>query len=86
MRSVLRTGAIWRLLAHDFPPWNVVYQQAQCWLAAGCRAAPGHDLRPLFRAPASRCAQPTAVIRAHGTAQSTPESRAHAGYDCAKRR
>ena len=34
LRWLVKAGAPWRLLPHDFPPWEVVYQQARRWLAA----------------------------------------------------
>lgn len=27
VRWIVRTGASWRYLPHDFPPWSAVYQQ-----------------------------------------------------------
>lgn len=35
LRWVVRTGAAWRLMPHDLPPWYTVYQQSQRWLKAG---------------------------------------------------
>lgn len=32
---LVRAGAPWRLLPHDLPPWQAVYQQTQRWLTAG---------------------------------------------------
>jgi transposase len=29
LRWIVRTGAQWRLMSHDLPPWHVVYQQSQ---------------------------------------------------------
>ena len=29
LRWMVRAGAGWRLLPHDFPPWAAVYQQTQ---------------------------------------------------------
>jgi transposase len=29
LRWMVRTGAAWRMLPHDFPPWATVYQQTQ---------------------------------------------------------
>lgn len=29
LRWVVRAGAEWRMLPHDFPPWEAVYQQSQ---------------------------------------------------------
>ena len=30
MRSIVRTGAAWRWLPTNFPPWEAVYQQTRC--------------------------------------------------------
>ncbi len=35
LRWLMRAGASWRMLPHDLPPWPLVYQQTQRWLAAG---------------------------------------------------
>jgi len=86
VRWLMRTGAPWRLLPHDLPPWPAVYQQTQRWLAAGCFEAIVHDLRVLLRLAAGRAEQPTAVVLDSRTLQSTPESGGRAGYDGAKRR
>ncbi len=45
LRWIVRTGAQWRWLPHDLPPWSTVYQQTQRWLAAGVFEAMVHDLR-----------------------------------------
>lgn len=86
LRWLVRSGASWRMMPHEFPPWPVVYQQMRRWLAAGCFEAMAHDLRALLREYAGRQAQPRAMILDSRTLQSTPESGARAGYDGAKRR
>lgn len=86
LRWLVRTGAQWRMLPHDFPRWEAVYQQTQRWLRAGCFEAIAHDLRLLLRLAAGRSGQPSAVILDARTVQSTPESGAGAGYDGHKRR
>jgi transposase len=86
LRWLVRTGAQWRMLPHDFPRWEAVYQQTQRWLRAGCFEAIAHDLRLLLRLAAGRRGQPSAVILDARTVQSTPESGAGAGYDGHKRR
>jgi transposase len=86
LRWLVRTGASWRMMPNDLPPWPVVYQQMQRWLRAGCFEALVHDLRVVLRERAGRTAQPTAMILDSRTVQSTPESGARAGYDGAKRR
>lgn len=86
LRWIVRAGAPWRYLPNDFPPWEMVYQQTQRWIAAGCFEAIVHDLRALLRVTEDREATPSAVVLDGRTLQSTPESGARAGYDGAKRR
>ena len=86
LRWIVRAGAPWRMLPHDFPPWEAVYQQAQRWIAAGCFAQMVHDLRALLRLVQGRAAKPTAAVLDSRTLRSTPESGHRAGYDGAKRK
>ena len=86
LRWIARAGAPWRMMPHDLPPWWVVYQQMQRWLAAGCFQAIVDDLRLLLREAQGRHRQPSAAILDSRTLQSTPESGSRAGYDGAKRR
>jgi transposase len=63
LRWIVRSGASWRMLPHDFPPWEAVYQQTQWWIAADVFEAMAHDVRALLRlaqgrapaAPRGRC-------------------------------
>jgi transposase len=86
LRYVARTGGEWRHLPHDLPPWDVVYQQMQRWLRAGCFELLVEDVRSRLREWGGRKGQPTAVVIDSRTLQSTPESGARAGDDCAKGR
>ena len=88
LRWMARTGAPWRLIANDLPPWRVVYEQTHRWIAAGCVEAIVHDLRELLRVAGGRKPQPTAVVLDGRTVQSTPESgpRTPAGGPCHARR
>ena len=86
LRWLLRTGAPWRMLPHDLPPWPAVYQQTRRWINAGCFEAMAHDLRILLRIKDERQGQPSAMVIDSRTLQSTPESGQRAGYDGAKRR
>jgi len=86
LRWLVRSGASWRMMPHEFPPWPAVYQQMRRWLDAGCFEAMVHDLRVLLREYLGREGQPSAMILDSRTIQSTPESGARAGYDGAKRR
>jgi transposase len=86
LRWIVHTGAPWRYLPGDFPPWEAVYQQTRRWLAAGVFETMVHDLRELLRWAAGRKPQPSATIFDSATRQSTPESGHRAGYDGYKRR
>lgn len=86
LRYMVRSGATWRMMPNDLPPWPVVYQQTQRWLKAGVFEAMVHDLRALLRIAAGRAEQPSAVILDSRTLQSSPESGGRAGYDGAKRK
>jgi transposase len=86
VRWLVKTGAHWRLMPHDLPPWPAGHQQTRRWLAAGVFAALVHDLRVLLRLAAGRAPQPPAAIFDSRTMPSTPESGARAGDEGAKRR
>ena len=86
LRWIVRTGAQWRMMPHDLPPWAAVYQQTQRWLKAGVFEAIVNDLRAVLRLAAGRQQQPTAAIFDSRTLQSSPESGHRAGYDGAQRR
>lgn len=86
LRYILKTGAPWRWMPNDLPPWAAVYQQAQRWLAAGCFDMLADDLRAVLRLAAGRRAEPSAAILDSRTLRSTPESGGRAGYDGAKRK
>ena len=86
LRWIVRAGASWRMLPHDLPPWEAVYQQTQRWLAARVFEAMVHDLRALLRTVEGRDQRPTAAILDSRTLRSTPESGHRAGYDGAKRK
>ncbi len=86
LRWIVRAGAPWRMLPHDFPPWEAVYQQTQRCIAAGVFGAMVHDLRAVLRFAQGRAPEPTAAVFDSRTLRSTPESGHRAGYDGAKRK
>ena len=49
LRYIVRGGISWRMVPNDLPPWEIVYQQTQRWIAAGVFEAMVHDLRELLR-------------------------------------
>lgn len=86
LRWIVRTGAQWRMMPNDLPPWHTVYQQSQRWIAAGVFETMVHDLRALLRIAKGRKEQPSAAIFDGRTMQSSPESGERAGYDGHKRK
>lgn len=86
LRYILKTGAPWRWMPNDLPPWAAVYQQAQRWMAAGCFEALADDLRAVLRLAMGRRAEPSAAILDSRTLRSSPESGERAAYDGAKRK
>ena len=86
LRWFVRAGCPWRMMPNDLPPWNVIYQQTQRWLKAGCFEAMAHDLRMVLRMAHDRKEQPSAIIMDSRTLQSTPESGNRAGFDGHKKR
>jgi transposase len=86
LRSIVKTGAPWRWMPNDLPPWVAVSQQAQRWLHAGCFEELAHDLRAVLRLAAGRPEEPSAAVIDSRTLRSTRESGARAGYDGAKRK
>jgi transposase len=86
LRWLVRTGAAWRYLPGDFPPWEAVYQQTQRWLKAEVFETMAHDLRELLRLTQNRTRQPSATVMDGRSLQSTPESGHRAGFDGHKRK
>ncbi len=86
LRYMVRAGCPWRLLPNDLPPWQIVHQQAQRWLAAGVFEVMAHDLRMILRLMADRPEQPTAAVLDARTVQGRVESGARSGYDGHKKR
>jgi transposase len=82
----VRTGAGWRYVPHDLPPWQTVYQQTQRWLRAGVFEAIVADRRALIRLGKGTAEQSSAAICDSRMPQFTPESGGRAGYDGAKKR
>jgi transposase len=86
LRYIVKTGAPWRWMPHNLPPWQVVYKQAQRWIEAGVFESLPYDLCAVLRIAEGRKESPIAAIIDSRTLQSTPESGGRAGYDGAKRR
>ena len=59
---ILRGGCAWRLLPHDFPPWQIVYQYFWRWRNAGTWQLRHDLLRGDVRVAAGKRRQPSAGI------------------------
>jgi transposase len=59
---MLRGGQAWRLLPHDFPPWQTVYYYLRRWQAEGVWERIHHAVLVADRERAGRDASPTAAI------------------------
>lgn len=86
LRWLVKTGAQWEYLPHDFPPPHLVREQARRWMQRGVFEDLVHDLRMMLRGLGGRNEQPSAAVYDGRTLQSSPESGKRAGYDGAKRR
>ena len=60
--SILRGGCAWRLLPHDFPPWQIVYQYFWRWRKDGTWQLMHDLLRGDVRVAAGKRRQPSAGI------------------------
>jgi len=59
---LVRSGEAWRLLPHDFPPWQTVYGYYWRWRNSGLWDQLNAALVPAVRQQAGRQAQPSAAI------------------------
>ena len=60
--SILRAGCAGRLLPHDFPPWQTVYDYLRRWQREGVWARVHHTLVMADREREGRDASPSAAI------------------------
>jgi len=48
LRYVIKTGATWRMMPHDLPPWGKIYQQTQrWWMTCACCCGLNSDERKI---------------------------------------
>jgi putative transposase len=59
---LLRGGVSWRMLPHDFPPWQTVYSQVRRWKRDGVWEALHDRLRDEVRLADGRPTQPSAAV------------------------
>lgn len=81
---VVRTGAAWRMLPREFPPWQNVYRTFRRWTEQG-KFEQMHDcLRTQWRAREGREASPTAAVLDAQSTRSSPQG-GTTGYDAGKK-
>ena len=59
---VTRTGCAWRLLPHDFPPWQTVYDFYSKWRDDGTWESMNARLREQVRRKAKRKSEPRIAV------------------------
>jgi putative transposase len=74
-------GCAWRLLPHDFPPWQTVYGYFRSWRKTGVWEQMNDALRESVRLEAGREEQPSAAIL---DSQSV-KTKGELGYDSNKK-
>ncbi len=82
---VVRSGCAWRMLPHDFPPWQTAYYHLRRFRSKGLWWLILKMLRSEVRRRVGKAPQPSAAIIDSQSVKTTEESAAASGYDAHKR-
>jgi len=80
---LLRAGCSWRLLPHDFPPWQTVYSQVRRWKHEGLWPRLHGRLAEEMRLAEGRPPEPSAAVLDSQTVKAGNHA-GHRGYDAGK--